>query len=1058
MNILGFSPEIIRKRLEESSPKFAQLPEERKQWAIHYMIAHPNRALKAIKKLAKTENEATAMNWLAYGKMPKQDKELEKSETLEPDDIPTTIIGELLTAPIALPEEITKRIALHGLKKGLAKYGLHQGLKALTAFLGMESSKMAGETLTESGYPLAGLIVSYGGYAIPIPTMHGIEKGLLRLSDNAKLSAEFAKAITKKSSRKGIKKAFDFLLNTAKSFKLAHAIRKGSKDIGEFQKLFGNMEYLSTKFPELKPIYERELSRMMGRHEDAFRLLYANGKGVVDKWGKSLIDNLDTNERKILNDLLTISDRYPRFNEIIHEKGIGKIAKISDEQLKAWNVPNKVIDAYNKIRRVSSKAQHYLITFIAKHHNDIGLSKKDAISLVKRIISNPGYYPRMRFDKGYWITAIHEPTGKVIWKTPAKAWELENKKADVFNILTKQFGKPTDRPVGRTLHSLIKPEDIKIEVSKALQFPEGMPFERAIATNNIGGIIQSLQEQGKLPPDAAQAFLDELNKVFLARGFGRHFLHRAPHWIGGFEENPILTLGNFVRGLTGYTHKVMAAKDMAKELNKIASLSKPELAKYAQGYVTRVLSNTTKADKAFAGLRQLAYAYHLAGKPAFAVINATQNIITAKPLLDAFAKKAGLSSPGLSRAMKDMAKIMIRHSARSLPREEQEALLRAIHSGVVSNPFVEEMLAADTGATRASRRIWETISKPISWSEILNRGSTFLSAYRVARKAGMDSESAWKAAADIVRKAHFQYGKANLPPWAATPIGKTWLTLRQYTLHLLNLWRELLGKGEYKALLKSIGMVGTLGGVSSYPFVKMIKHHLRREYGIDVDKELREKGVPPKALEAINQGLPAAILGTNLGTSLTMDIPFSNIESAADALREVASPGGVALWRIAEGMANFLHAKTPGEKTKALELILPAFIRNPIKAIDVYNRGITSRSGIPVWMRSSKGFYPYKYGKYDAALRALSFMPESETILYENMRHYADMDRFSSAWRRKIYTMLRSGMLSNGILEIGKYNQWAKDNGFSPIDVSKIKQALAQMGFKKAELQYQYPY
>ena len=89
MNILGFSPEIIRKRLEESSPKFAQLPEEKKQWAIRYMIANPGKALEAIKKLAKTENEAAAMNWLAYGKMPEQDKELEESEALKPDDIPT---------------------------------------------------------------------------------------------------------------------------------------------------------------------------------------------------------------------------------------------------------------------------------------------------------------------------------------------------------------------------------------------------------------------------------------------------------------------------------------------------------------------------------------------------------------------------------------------------------------------------------------------------------------------------------------------------------------------------------------------------------------------------------------------------------------------------------------------------------------------------------------------------------------------------------------------------------------------------------------------------------
>ena len=1052
MRILGFPAGVIQHRLEQIDPEFAALPQERKWKTLQFMAEHPEKALQILKEHFGIENVNLLPTAIQKGELPETLKKQAKEEPgLEEDPYFDYAIGALAEIPataITFPAEVAT--------KGLAKWGTNAGIKALKTWLNLSTTERIGEKLTEHGHPTLGLLTSLFGSIIIPETGRGLVKSLAGIKGDIKLT----KALTSKAIKEDkIHSLFGILKKTAKSFKTAHKLRKGAKDLAYLDRLFSNMEMATTKHPELKPLYERELKRIASRSEDAFHLLYAKGKGVIDEWGNSLI-KLKDNEKKLLSQLITISDRYPKFNKAYYEKGIGKVWRIPDEQLKAWNVPKNVIDAYKRIRRVSSKAQSYLTHFIAREHKTLGLSKEEALQLIKNINSKPGYYPRIRQEKAFWIIAKHKPTGRVIWRTPANSYNIEQKKQEVIREITHNLGQPKGIPVGRILHKPINAQNIEIAIEPVTEWPEGAIFERATAKSNVGALVRSLIEQGKVDPETAQAFLEQLNKTYMVRGFGRHLTHRAPHWIGGFDEDVTKTLDTFIRGLTGYTHKVTAARDFAKEMSKIAALQKPALYAYADQYVRKMLENQTKADKGFAWLRQLAYAYHLAGKPAFAVINATQNLITARPLLQIYAKRLGYKgSLGFRKAIADYAKVLAKKDISRLPKEEAEALIKAMHQELIGNPFVKEMLAAETGAAKIPRKVGEFISYPISISENLNRGSTFLAAFRIARKAGKSFDEAYNIASELTRKAHFQYGKANLPHWASTPLGNAWLTLRQYTLHLLNLWREMYHEKEYKALLESIAILGTLGGLESYPFIKFIKHHLRSDYGIDVDKELKEKGVPPKVITAINKGIPSALLGTDLSTSLTLDLPFSDVETAADALRDLASPGGVALWRMAEGFTDFIYANNEQDRLKAIEKMMPAFIRNPIKAYRGMEYGLTSRSNIPVWQISSQyGIQPYKYSKKNAIRRFLGFMPTSETVLYENLKHYRDMFRYSQQWRKDIYIALRSGKFGTAMQEIEKYNQWAMDNGFNPIDKRAILQAIRQMGIKGAELQYNYPY
>jgi len=1052
--LYGFPLPLIRKRLEESSPYFRGLPEDRKQALLNEVKKNPQKGLQVLKKIAGVKSNDLLIPYVYHGKEYLEHKIPEEirhewkggveGRFLQMELPIAEAAAELVIAPELLARKpiwaITKT-ALEGLKDA--------GL--------IEASEIGDEALAASGHPIAGLLVGLFGHALGTSVIRKAGSDISKAYKIGKIAKEIA-GVKAPAAVAGTHKTFAYLRRLWRSLKEAKKIAKGAKDLSEVDRLLTNVEYISTKHPEAKPFLDREIARMFGRHEDSFRILHAGGKGVIDAFGRSTLPGLDKNEKQILAQVIKLGDIYSRFNKKVILPDGTVSWRIPEEQLRAWNVSDRVIDAYNRIRNVVDTSGHYLAAFIGKHYKTLGMSRDEAGQAIKRILfGNKGYFPRQRPESAgkYWIVAKDKVNGKALWREPARAWELEGKKQKILEAL---IGK--DKALNPTGFRT-RAQNIDFVVEPVREWPEGAPFERVTATSNVGALLDSLVQKGKIDEASAQAFREGLGELFASRGFGRHLLHRSPYWIGGYEDDVLKVLPRYVGGLTGYTHKVMAAKDYADLLSKFDALKKPKLFRFLNDYTRRILENTTKTDRAFAGLRQLAYGYYLAGKPAFAVLNATQNIITANPYLKVLGKRLGVEKGiqgGLLKAMKDTAQALIKKDVKHLAPDEAKAFMLALRRKVIDDPFVEEMLAAETGAAQMGREVGKILSLPISSSEYLNRGSTFLSAFRLARKAGKSFDEAWNIAADAVNKTQFLYGKANLPLWASTPLGKTWLTLRQYTLHLLSLWKQLLDEKEYKALLESIAMVGTLGGLSAYPFVKAIKHHLRKDYGIDVDSELKKAGLSDKAIMVINRGLPVAV-GIDLSPSLQIDIPFSNVESAKDMLNELLGATGSTILNMATGLKDIVagaETKDPYRIAMGAEKISPAVVRNVIKAVRLHDYGARTRTGVPRYYYGEQGPVPFKYTEKEALLRSLGFVPTRESQMWENERRYRDMREYSRKKRELIYETLRAGEVDKAVREIVAYNEWAMKYGFRPINVKALRAALKQIGLDRRKMVYPY--
>jgi hypothetical protein len=230
-------------------------------------------------------------------------------------------------------------------------------------------------------------------------------------------------------------------------------------------------------------------------------------------------------------------------------------------------------------------------------------------------------------------------------------------------------------------------------------------------------------------------------------------------------------------------------------------------------------------------LTGLGFLYMLGFSPAAAMVNTTQNFVVALPMIGS---KFGFTaaSKEMTKATKDFiaAKGSIKDKLTNL--DEVAAFSQWYDSGLLDATNAHDLAGMAEGQNWKYNPAYEKFSGWMSAlfhkAEVFNRETTALSAYRLARKNGMDHETSVKYAEDLTWTAHFDYTNVNRARYMQSPVMKVATQFKQYsqnmTYYLMrNAYQSMKGmtkeeRGEArKQLIGTLGVTAMLGGMSALP-------------------------------------------------------------------------------------------------------------------------------------------------------------------------------------------------------------------------------------------------
>ncbi|MGD9364582.1 MAG: PLxRFG domain-containing protein, partial [Desulfobacteraceae bacterium] len=639
------------------------------------------------------------------------------------------------------------------------------------------------------------------------------------------------------------------------------------------------------------------------------------------------------------------------------------------------------------------------------------------------------YFPHLRYGSHY-IQAIEETE----IEDPDTGGTIKERRV----VYREHF----NAPLGVNLKKWSKFKQIEakypgaeLTIGKVEKIPEDV-FTIPIPTEAIEAVMIAAVK--RVPdPKMQQAFKEILPQAtadaLRSRGWGSHMINRKG--ILGHETDDIKrVLFDYKAGLYGWLTKVEASRDMSVTIGKVDATGKPRLWAAMRKYIHDMMANADWADQVINSMRAVFFAKYLGGNIKTAALNLTQNFIAGWPRLG---MEVGKSAGMVMKASGNAIVASVTKNKR-LPEDEQRLLHELLEEGVTDSNFLTEVRGQiGSNVFSASNKVMRVLGWPMGFAEGLNRSTLALAAYRAAvsgkiqrpetlTELGLDKgdkapyEIAKRFAETVVNDAHFVYGKSNRPEALRGDVGK-WgslaYTFRTFSHNLINLWSWMYKQGGpgRKALLKSIGAMAVIGGLSSIPLYKTFMHIIREATGDDWEEKLIDSWLPDQAhlmRDMIVYGVPAG-MGFTLGGSIGMELPvFDKMKLNQSLTGQLGSNIGEIIgvpWAVIEDLEAAANSYRSGQKLRAMEYLLPTAASNPLKAIRMHTTGQTSISGRPISDPGSNA--PRKITVKEAIGKAMGLQPVSSTKswdLYKTIQAYAEFkqakqrsfaNRIANAWR-----------------------------------------------------------
>lgn len=556
-----------------------------------------------------------------------------------------------------------------------------------------------------------------------------------------------------------------------------------------------------------------------------------------------------------------------------------------------------------------------------------------------------------------------------------------------------------------------------------------------------GGFMKELGEAvGMLDLDPAQQaeLNDTLTQLYLNSlpdtSWAKHGIHRKG--VPGFSDDARRAYAQNMGSGANYLAKLRYADRMAEQLDVMQDFVDGR--KYVEGFNQRQLQrvademrkrheavmnpNPSKLAQALTGF---GFLWMMGMSPASAIVNLSQTAMVAYPVM---AAKWGYADAAreLLRASKQIGlKVGEKFNTieDSLNEDEKAAFQKAVDYGVIDLSQAHDLAGVANGDPGLAGSAWQKVMDKASWlfhhAEKFNRQVTFVAAYRLAKRAGADSEAAFEQAKKATYDGHFDYAAQNRPRFMMGNVAKVVFLFKQYSqniLYALGRNAYLAFKGDKEARKTLAGLLvshAMASGILGLPFVSTL---------LAVASMLGSDDDDPWDAEAALRNMLADTFGDKAGEVMAKG--FSRLTpldvSGRLGLNQLIFPDiqdGLAGKKWAEslvvgstgamvgagiGAADGVQKILDGRYMEGLESMLPVAIRNPLKAVRYATDGQVDKSGITV---------KDDFNLFELAGQAAGFRSSDLALKQEGKSAVYRRDRALSAARAKILSAMAKAVV-----------------------------------------------
>lgn len=552
---------------------------------------------------------------------------------------------------------------------------------------------------------------------------------------------------------------------------------------------------------------------------------------------------------------------------------------------------------------------------------------------------------------------------------------------------------------------------------------------------DIDDMLKQSGAPDKIRDEAFQLYLRALPDLSIRK----NFIHRAG--TPGYSQDAIRALaghifhGSFQIARLRYSHELEAlrteAEDMARDMGKAGEDDANAAANIVNELKKRHEWVLNPQDNALTNkISSLGFVYYLGLTPAAALVNLLQTPMVALPILAANHKLADASRE-LWRAMKQSMSTY-GHMQKLLTGDELEAHAEFARRGVFDKTQSHNVAGISESDTHAYNPRWHKVMTIISHvfhkAEVINRESTAMAAYRLARASGAGHIEAVETADRQVHESHFDYSNANRARYMQSAPAKVLLMFRQYSLAVTwllgrNLYQAIKGEDaqtrtEAKRKLAGVlGMTAIFSGTLGLPILGTVGAVLNAVAAAmgdddepwDWETELRaflRDMLGDQGAEAVLRGPVQALTGVGIASRVSMgDLwfrePDRELEGRAWSnylFEQAAGPMGGLLTNFFRGQ----QLMSEGHVWRGVETMMPKAIKDMMKSLRYLDEGVNNLRGDAIVedlnvfesLAQIAGFAPASVANaYDTARDVKNY---EQAILN---RRSSLMDAFALAWR-----------------------------------------------------------
>ena len=591
-----------------------------------------------------------------------------------------------------------------------------------------------------------------------------------------------------------------------------------------------------------------------------------------------------------------------------------------------------------------------------------------------------GYIPLMRF--GDWVAEYTDPkTGERAVSQFESFRERENFVKQLNQPDTKLYKRiedisyrsgdiPPDSFIGKVITDMKQqnaPDHLidAIYQSYLLQFPAQSIAKRFMRSENVRGVDPL--KQGTL----------------LLRGFS----NTAPQWArklsNGKYNSAIARAHDELRTFGRSAEATPAQATVASHVNAQAQLQfDPAFAPWVH--------NAT----ALSGFE------YIGGNVSSAVVHFTHVPMVVYPMLGArhgFDK----SFTALTDAFKAVNKGIENNPRYSILYKELQDKAQIDHS--TYREIIQNRNASLDNMGGATGKIAKILAYPFTISEKYTRRVTAVAAYELALKEKMEPAEAARYATDQVIKAHTAGIAGTAPSMMQHPLGRIFFTFKQFVWNTSSMFArafhqaissdeanmvarpELGGKSirqvAQRQMIGMLAMATGFAGMKGLPFygaAETTANMINALFGDDEPYDFNES-VKQFFGETAYKGLPNKLLNTDIASRVAygQDLLFRDDPRMISqdgyvlwAMKNLMGPSGSYAANVEQSLKHF----NDGHPDRAIEGMLPNFIKNPMKGIRYATEGATTIKGDPIQEDIST---------YNALMQAAGFAPADLSIKQE---------------------------------------------------------------------------